>query len=663
LAGPPGVGKSEIAREYAHRFGYDYDLVWWIPAHDPLAARAGLLRLAEEKLRVETGDAVRAVLDALSSGEWFRRSLLIYDNAERLETLAGLLPDGVSVDVLISTRDSDDVPGWETIEVAAFDSAQGRDLLCGQVAGLSLADGERIADALDRLPLALRLATGWLNSAVAGLRAEGATVIKSAELAAEAFLDRFGQADPGTPDEAAAAVPPVVARVLAMVLASMGETRHGRLAIRVAQLCAFLSPEGAGIDLLRSAAITDRIRAGAGADGESLRLDTEELDQVLWTGTRYGLFEVSWGHQASVVMHRALQALARGDAIWAGADRLTKGDVLAGLAAYAPTEAIRQADARGRFDELQKHLFSSGALYAHDDMVRRWIVNHGTYLLVNGDGETWRYTIMVAEKISESWRSAFGPDDELLLRLDGQIANLHRALGHHDQARELDEAVLDIRRRTLGLRHRQTLVSTRGRAADLRSLGRYEEAYLEDNEAWEGLRAILGDDHENTRRAAHNLAISAYLVGDVNRALQIQRDDHERQLRLFGRKHPRTWTSAASVGIWLRELGDYPAAMSILMDASQEIRKSLRAQHPDVLWIEWQLAIARRRQGNFWSARDRNTATARVYLELFGEDHPNTRGCTLSLAADHHALGDTQKAIELATGVLDGYRHIDVLPS
>jgi hypothetical protein len=46
LFGLGGVGKTQLALEYAHRHGADYDLIWWIPSEDPLTIPAMLARLA-----------------------------------------------------------------------------------------------------------------------------------------------------------------------------------------------------------------------------------------------------------------------------------------------------------------------------------------------------------------------------------------------------------------------------------------------------------------------------------------------------------------------------------------------------------------------------------------------------------------------------------------
>ncbi len=50
--GMGGVGKTAIAIEYAHRFGSDYDLVWWIPADQLPSVRGSLATLAA-RLNVE----------------------------------------------------------------------------------------------------------------------------------------------------------------------------------------------------------------------------------------------------------------------------------------------------------------------------------------------------------------------------------------------------------------------------------------------------------------------------------------------------------------------------------------------------------------------------------------------------------------------------------
>jgi MinD-like ATPase involved in chromosome partitioning or flagellar assembly len=644
--GPGGGGKSELVREYAHRFGFHYDLIWWIPAHDLVAVRAALLGLAAVKQVTEPGDGVRVVLDALATGDWYTRSLLVYDNADLAElATSDLLPHGGAVDVLVTAREP--AEGWDHVGVGPFTEEECAALVRARVPELAYATAARVGDALRHQPMAARLAAGLLADEVARLRARGMDSGQAAHRAATTFVGDL----PGFDDD-----DDVLSGVLALLRPAMARTVNGRLALTVAEMCAFLSPEGVSARMLHSDAFLRTIARLGGEAAEPLLLDAGLFDQVLWTGATFGLFEVTWGQSGALLPRLVLQSeLRRGEGAAAA-----KEAVLAALAAYAPGEAaLWTAGTRAKFAELQRHIFVSGALTSTDSSVRRWLVNHLRFLFRTGDGTIWRFTSATATKVIERWLSVVGPDDELVLRMRGQLANLHRAVGEFARAEDIDDDVLATQRRVLGNSHLQTLISTRARAADLRSMGNYREAYAEDLEARDGFRDTLGDDHPHTRMASHNLAISAYLTGDVGTALDIQRDHRARQARLLGPNSVGAWKSAASVGVYLRELGHHGQAEKVLQEALQRIRDASHdPRNADLYWIEWQLATVRRRLGNRVLAKDSNTRTVENFRDLFGADNPNTRGCRLSLAADHHASDDDETAVALATACLAGYERV-----
>ncbi|WP_406045067.1 FxSxx-COOH system tetratricopeptide repeat protein [Micromonospora sp. NBC_00898] len=655
LSGGAGVGKSELAREFAHRFAYDYDVVWWIPAQDRETVQAGLGELADEINAVDGAGAAEAALAALSAPRGaVARWLLIYDNADDANVLAALMPRPGAGHVLITSRDDGSSNLPSPLEVAAFTGDESVAML-RRVLGISTDDARSIAVALEHLPLALRLATAWIRESTRALERDGVPNLEAVGRCVVELLTRLRQ----RPDEDPAERIPgshtaTVARVLDITLATLRHTEFGALAIRLAELSAFLSPEGIGLPLLRSTSMLTQLAVAADVDAEELLLNAGETDLVLTVGARFALYDVDWGHGAALRMHRAIQVLLR-EGIPEPERRERHRQVLHGLAGYAPTDPEaddpRHADI---FDELQRHLVPSGALEADDRQVRHWVVKQIRYLFLLNDSDAWQSALQLAGPACQRW-TATGDFDQLTMRLFIQTANLHRALGHYQDALRLDEQVLSEQRRHYGLQHFRTLIAGRGRGGDLRGLGHFEDALVEDQATFTGFQEVVGDDHPNTRMAVNNLAISFLLTGDAREALRLARQERDRRMSLFGPEDPRTWRASCQVGTVEREVGEYDLSLATLREALERIHELQSAGHLDELRVNRSLAVTERRLGLTIPAKKRSTETFRGYRDHLGEDHPLTRGSLLSMAVDYYRAGDPGIAVEHAIRCLRGY--------
>jgi len=142
--GMGGVGKTALAIEYAHRFGQDYDLVWWIPADQLPSVRGSLATLAA-RLGVEAQPAagidglITAVLDALRRGDPYSRWLLIFDNADQPEDINDLIPRGPG-DVLLTSRNHRWDAVINTVPMDVFLREESTEFLRKRVPNLTAAD-------------------------------------------------------------------------------------------------------------------------------------------------------------------------------------------------------------------------------------------------------------------------------------------------------------------------------------------------------------------------------------------------------------------------------------------------------------------------------------------------------------------------------------------
>ena len=149
-------------REFAHRFGSHYDVIWWIRAEQAVGVSDHLTWLARELGIGHFPEQSRMIAALWQELRHRDRWLLIYDNVVRPAAIEGLIPPGGAARLIITTRYSD-WPSWATemrVETMPRDAAA--ELLLKRRGG-NREDAARLAHALGYLPLALDHAGAYLR--------------------------------------------------------------------------------------------------------------------------------------------------------------------------------------------------------------------------------------------------------------------------------------------------------------------------------------------------------------------------------------------------------------------------------------------------------------------------------------------------------------------
>ena len=160
LVGMAGCGKSQLASSLAQECeAAGWALVAWLNASSNDSIRSDLVELAR-RLGVDTSDnptqdqVVRRCLDHLQSAEASDR-LVVFDNVERIEDVAGVVPRGVGLRVVATARSREASSAWEPVEVGVLPRPDSIDLVQSIVGTQDEKAADAVAERLGDLPLAL----------------------------------------------------------------------------------------------------------------------------------------------------------------------------------------------------------------------------------------------------------------------------------------------------------------------------------------------------------------------------------------------------------------------------------------------------------------------------------------------------------------------------
>ncbi|BCJ58373.1 FxSxx-COOH system tetratricopeptide repeat protein [Micromonospora endophytica] len=651
LHGLGGVGKSQIALEYAYRFRGEYDIVWWISAQQPSVLRLALGALADRlaaeldmPLGGSVSDRVQWVLDVLRRGVPYRRWLLILDNADEPTELTELLPQGPG-HVLVTTRNHAWTRHARTLEVGSFDRAESLALLGRRARHLTGGDAQLIAERLGDLPLAIEQAGAWL-----------ATTGESPEQ----YLARVRRY---LPDMLAEELPADYRQTGAEPwLVSLDSLRERNpAAAKLLEVCSFFASEPIPMSLINGDRFInvllpyDQSLRDPLLMGRTLRdigrYALARIDSVRGGGRGRGQERADDAGQTSLRMHPLVQELIR-ESLSAEEKVENRRHVHAILAAANPKDPD-QPDNWPIYAELWPHLLPSRTLASDQPEVRQLLLDVARYMWIRVDFGT---CAELAEQAIELWQERYGPDDPQALMMRFHLANALRLEARYQAAHDIDREVYDRLSRTLGQDHEYTVIVAGSLAADLRALGFFERARELDTSTERLARDVFGEDHPRALIAAHNLAISLRLVGDLRGALRRNERTLARRRETLGPMHPFTLFSAGQYGRDLRDTGDLIESRRILEAAVEAHRQVLGEEDAETLRALKNYAVTLRKLGELERAHTLSREVLLRSRRRHGPDHPDVQASAMNLACDESAIGDDTGALRRARPVYRWYR-------
>jgi len=533
ISGLGGVGKTQLAVEYAYRYAADYDVVWWVRTEEPATLAADYASLAGPlDLPQKDEPDQRVVVEAVR--RWLGRNagwLLVFDNAPGPMELRDYLPQAATGHVLITSRN----PSWRGVasplSVQVLERAESVGFLLKRTGQADEEVADALADALGDLPLALEQAGAYIEATERSLS-------DYLKLFHDHRLELLRRGIPSTD------YPDTVATTWEISFQQVQQASPAGAVLL--NLCAFLAPDDIPQDPLHVSQLLADVVA-----------DPLAFDEAVAALRLYSLIEVG---DDALSVHRLVQAVSR-DRLEEEARRMW-AEAAVGLVNNAfPSDITDDIQAWPECARLLPHALAAAghaeALGVALEATGRLLNEAGLYLRERAEFVEAK---AVHERALAIGEAAFGPNHPNVTAALNNLGLVLRDLGDLAGARVAFERALTINEAALGPDHPKVATNINNLGGVLQDLGdlagaraAYERALVIDE-------AAFGSDHSKVAIRVNNLGGVLKDLGDLAGA----RAAYERALVIdeaaFGPNHPNVAMDINNLGLVLRDLGDLAGA-------------------------------------------------------------------------------------------------------
>lgn len=634
ISGLAGIGKTQLAVEYAYRHQEEYQAVLWVHAEkaETLITSyieiARLLQLPQKDAEAQE-EIVQGVKDWLSSQQnW----LLILDNANEPDVLSTFLPLKVAGHILVTTQASDltylSLDFGHAFTVPKFTKKQDVPFLLrraglSQVSSQDRLSARKIADQLDGLPLALNQVGVYLARTGCSLdtywkmyRQQRPRLLRTTEdrsyprSVAKTFLLSFGKVEQRNP-----------------------------AAADLLRLCAFLAPDVIPEELLTK---------GARELGNVLAPVTENaylLNQAIADLRAYSLL-TRVPQTNTLTIHRLLQAVLR-DMMTVQERKQWKQRIIHALHAAFPNVELQDWFTCER---LMPHVFLSLAQNnaSEGDLVLASLAyKAGTYFGERGqyiEGEPlYVYALSIQERLLE-------PQHRDIARTVNDLANLYHHQSKYEEAEQLYLRAKDFWEQQLEPEHLQLAPVLNNLANLYWTQGKYAQAEPLYKRSLAIREQQLGPQHPQLLQTLSNLATLYHQQGKYAQAESLYKRSLAIRERQLGPEHLQISYPLNGLGETSREQGKYPEAEQFFRRALDIRERQLGVKHPQVVPPLHGLANLYHEQGRYEEARQMYERVLAI-LEPLGSQH-SWRAYPLNglakLCSDQKSYGEAERLFRRA---------------
>ena len=631
LTGRRGSGKTQLAATVATRCEEEgWPLVAWIHAASRKHVIVDLYELAlrigiDAPKNIPLEIIVQRLLAQLRSAEAGNR-LFVFDNVENPDDLRDLIPEGAGVRTLITTPHhlDWDGPGWLRLAVGAFDREQSISLLCKHTGDTHREAADRIADALDDVPLAI-------TQAAATAQQGGYTL--------SGYLDRLSRhplestmsrlEGDGYPD----AVGITLLMAYEQALEQLRTTHPQRERIAVSLLGA--------LSLLAASGLPTHWLLRLDGDSDAVRDTLSFLKSA-------AIFQESSDGDKTIIpwlQGHVYRETYLNDQKKLGQARSCAATLLSGI----DVDRLENPEQRRQETHylIEQLLSVTSQDYSHSLFSEPQVSSRlaETLHYATGLGMS-QLALCLTDSVTRAC-DALGPDHPDTLASRNCLAGAYRDAGRLDKAIALYEQILEDSINVLGPDHPSTLASRFHLAGAYRASSRLEEAITLHEQVVAGRSRVLGPDHRSTLTARDELAATYWEAGRLDETITLKKQILADAMRIMGPDSPGASAARLNLAATYRDAGRLDEAVDMYEQNLDDVTRIMGPHHPDTLTARNRLACAYRDADRLDEAITLFEQNLDDVARPLGLDHPGTLASRHSLAGAYRDAGRLDEAIPL----------------